>query len=214
MNTEAKAGRAPNAAFIMLITGLLAGVLGGVLVAAYLPGLNTRQAVPDANLSGEPPGSSPVQTENTGPSIQSAGPGVETPPDGTAQPDNSASDPLATEALRAILERRAAEEKRLDERARLAFESPLTPSVAEISEQIASRQDAEPPNSAVAGNQPAPQSAVSDGRAAAAGSPTGPLVSPSTSPTQGHILTLTSDLFVDLTGFLVCFQVWLLRGAL
>ncbi|WP_419740155.1 alpha/beta fold hydrolase [Ruegeria sp.] len=25
---------------------------------------------------------------------------------------------------------------------------------------------------------------------------------------------LTSDLFVDLTGFLVCFQVWLLRGAL
>ncbi len=41
----------------------------------------------------------------------------------------------------------------------------------------------------MAGNQPAPQSAVSDGRAAAAGSPTGPLVSPSTSPTQGHILT-------------------------
>ncbi len=27
-------------------------------------------------------------------------------------------------------------------------------------------------------------------------------------------LFLTSDLFVDLTGFLVCFQVWLLRGAL
>ncbi len=27
-------------------------------------------------------------------------------------------------------------------------------------------------------------------------------------------LGLTSDLFVDLTGFLVCFQVWLLRGAL
>ncbi len=28
------------------------------------------------------------------------------------------------------------------------------------------------------------------------------------------LLFLTSDLFVDLTGFLVCFQVWLLRGAL
>ncbi|WP_419739269.1 helix-turn-helix domain-containing protein [Ruegeria sp.] len=30
----------------------------------------------------------------------------------------------------------------------------------------------------------------------------------------GTPLFLTSDLFVDLTGFLVCFQVWLLRGAL
>ncbi len=32
--------------------------------------------------------------------------------------------------------------------------------------------------------------------------------------TRGAEVILTSDLFVDLTGFLVCFQVWLLRGAL
>ncbi len=33
-------------------------------------------------------------------------------------------------------------------------------------------------------------------------------------PRHDAVLFLTSDLFVDLTGFLVCFQVWLLRGAL
>ncbi len=38
------------------------------------------------------------------------------------------------------------------------------------------------------------------------------LINPA-NPVMRPIL-LTSDLFVDLTGFLVCFQVWLLRGAL
>ncbi len=38
------------------------------------------------------------------------------------------------------------------------------------------------------------------------------MLSPRVAPQM--IGLLTSDLFVDLTGFLVCFQVWLLRGAL
>ena len=61
---------------------------------------------------------------------------VQIPAADTGQTTTATSDPLASEALRAIFERRTAEEARLRERAQLASESPLTPPATDITERI------------------------------------------------------------------------------
>lgn len=199
MNTQTQGRRAPNAALGMLFVGLIAGLAGGILFSGYIPGLTTRQAVPEANLSTDPPGNSPVQdpqpsiqTPDSPLDAQSAGPGGAAPPQGTAQntAQNTGPDPLAAEALRAILDRRAAEEARLSERARLAFESPLTPSVAEVPERIAARAAADPPRSAGPADQSA---AVTTGAGVRPTRPAptplvGSISSSTASPASGHIL--------------------------
>ena len=136
--------RAPNTAVLMLLVGLVAGGAGGLVLSGLIPGQNRSDAVPDANLASDTPVSrTPAENRVIGPgtgagrSTGASGPAApEIPAADTGNATAPAPDPLATDALRAIFERQAAEEARLRERAVLASESPLTPPVTDIAERI------------------------------------------------------------------------------
>ena len=142
MSMDPQTRRAPNSALGLLLVGVLAGAAGGLLLSGLLPGFGTEDPVPDANLaSGEPQnqdnrGNRQQRTIGDG---DGSGDSTRTAliPDANATENTApAPDPLAAEALRAILDRRATEEARLRERARLASESPLTPPVTDIADRI------------------------------------------------------------------------------
>ncbi|WP_170565629.1 TrbI/VirB10 family protein [Ruegeria atlantica] len=149
MSMDTQPRRAPRTALIMLLVGLIGGGAGGLLFSGYLPGLEKQTFLPDADLAFDTPinQSDPGQRtigQNPGGTNDGTEEPVQIPAaDGADDTTVSAPDPLASAALRAILERRAAEEARLRERARLASESPLTPPVTDIRERIRARQDQE-----------------------------------------------------------------------
>ena len=136
--------RAPKTGVMLLLAGLIGGLAGGVVLSGLIPGLGGPAPVPDANLASDGPTSQPGaesrvispgnSTDRGGQDGQGGAP--EIPAAETGGTTASAPDPLAAEALRAILDRRAAEEARLRERAVLASESPLTPPVTDIAERI------------------------------------------------------------------------------
>ena len=143
MNQPSQTPRAPNMAMGLLIVGLIAGVAGGLLLAGFIPGPEGRDALPDAQLSVDGTNSQATNddrliSENTGGTDSSAARNapVQIPASGAENNAESAPDPLASDALRAILERRAAEDSRLRERAILASESPLSPPVTDTADRI------------------------------------------------------------------------------
>ena len=143
MNQPSQTPRAPNMAMGLLIVGLIAGVAGGLLLAGFIPGPEGRDALPDAQLSVDGTNSQATNDdrligENTGGTDSSAAQNapVQIPASGAENNAESAPDPLASDALRAILERRAAEDSRLRERAILASESPLSPPVTDTADRI------------------------------------------------------------------------------
>ena len=148
----------------LLIVGLIAGVAGGLLLAGFIPGPEGRDALPDAQLSVDGTNSQATDddrliSENTGGTDNSAARNapVQIPASGGENSAEPAPDPLASDALRAILERRAAEDSRLRERAILASESPLSPPVTDTAERIrAWREQAMGPSPA----QPAQTAAI------------------------------------------------------
>lgn len=143
MTRETQTPRAPNTAMIMLLVGLIGGAAGGLLLSGMVPGLDRQETLPEANLASEDPNTQNTTEERT---IRRNTGGTNTRADGAdpvripaaevRETTDPAPDPLAAEALRAILERRAAEEARLRERAVLASESPLTPPVTDIADRI------------------------------------------------------------------------------
>ena len=154
MNQPSQTPRAPNMAMGLLIVGLIAGVAGGLLLAGFIPGLEGRDALPDAQLSVDGTNSQATNddrliSENTGGTDNSAprNAPVQIPASGAENSAEPAPDPLASDALRAILERRAAEDSRLRERAILASESPLSPPVTDTADRIRAwrEQAMEPP---------------------------------------------------------------------
>ena len=164
MNQPSQTPRAPNMAMGLLIVGLIAGVAGGLLLAGFIPGPEGRDALPDAQLSVDGTNSQATNDdrligENTGGTDNSAprNAPVQIPASGGENNAEPAPDPLASDALRAILERRAAEDSRLRERAILASESPLSPPVTDTAERIrAWREQAMGPSPA----QPAQTAAI------------------------------------------------------
>ena len=143
MNQPSPTPRAPNMALGLLIVGLIAGVAGGLLLAGFIPGLEGRDALPDAQLSvGDTKSTNTTDdrliSENAGGTDNSANQDapVQIPASGAENNTAPPPDPLANDALRAIIERRAAEETRLRDRAKLASESPLSPPVTDTAERI------------------------------------------------------------------------------
>ena len=154
MSSETQTPRAPNAAVMMLLVGLVAGGAGGLALSGLMPGLNRPEPVPDANLASEDPVPQPpgeprrIDPGNVGsPGTRADGQSAaEIPAADTGEATAPAPDPLAAEALRVILERQTAEEARLRERAVLASESPLTPPATDVADRIrAWREKTMPP---------------------------------------------------------------------
>ena len=152
LETQPRRAAAPASALSLLLAGVLAGAAGGALLVGLLPGFSQQKQLPDANLaSGNPdnrgnPDQPAIREGTTGQGTGSTGrDGTVEIPAANADTDTAATpdDPMASEALRAILERRAAEEARLRERAQLASESPLTPPVTDPAEHIRARQETE-----------------------------------------------------------------------
>ena len=167
MAAESEQRRPPAAAIILLVTGLIAGVAGGLVTAPLLTVFQDQDLPPEARLTGERTlapatggseeraGSTLTQTGNApGPASDTAAP----PPD-----------PAAENALRALRERRAAEAARLRERAVLASESPLTPPITNVAEPMQ-----RPENPAASGSGDAPEGVVSGGGAPAPAPPAPP----------------------------------------
>ena len=154
MSLETQPRRAPSPALGLLLAGLLTGAAGGALLVGLLPGFSQQDQPPDAQLAaGETgnrnaPDQGPIRRD---PQDTSQDATTRLPGSPAADDPASGPDPLASEALRALLDRRAAEEARLRDRARLASESPLAPPVIDIADHIRARQEKEAPGPAAPG---------------------------------------------------------------
>ena len=203
MAAETEQRRLPAAAIILLVTGLIAGVAGGLVTAPLLIGFRDQDLPPEARLTGErtlaPATGGIEERADSTPTQTGNAPGQ---PSDTAAPP---PDPAAENALRALRERRAAEEARLRERAVLASESPLTPAIANVAEAVqrpeppAASRFGDAPGAVVSGDAPGP---VVSGGGDSAPAPTPP------APAQGFVLArgsvipavLESALDSDLPG--------------
>ena len=192
MSMETQSRSAPNSALMLLLVGLVAGGAGGLLLSGLLPGFGREDPVPDANLaSGDPNNRNTTGQreigQNTGGAQGEAT--VRIPAGGAADETTPAPDPLANDALRAILERRAAEEARLRERERLASESPLTPPVEDVAERIRARKEREAAQSGTGSSGPAAAAVSTLSGAGEAVQPPPGTVDPVTVQAPTHVLT-------------------------
>ena len=137
MSAGANTPKIARQGWIIAVIGALIAAIGGLVLGLFLAGVfpewgQETAGVPDlAPATGRPIGQAGRPDART---IASA------PVADTARP----ADPVADEALRALMARRAEDEARLAERARLASESPLTPGVREIAEMVRRQEESAP----------------------------------------------------------------------
>lgn len=151
MSNTTDTPKASGRGALAITAGVLIAMGGGLILGLALSGVfpqwyQPTEALSDLQLdTSRPLAQAPQET-----AIGATDPQddiIVAAPVSTADP---APDPIADEALRALLARRAAEEARLTERRRLASESPLTPAASNLIDLIRSKAQQNPPPSGAA----------------------------------------------------------------